>query len=97
LLLSHASGGAISQALEDLATSARAEVQLRRAIRSQQASGETAARITLVIPIIVFVFLRAFSPGAADFYSSPFGEVLSWLRSPGAASAGIMRARQFRC
>ncbi len=76
LLLSHASGGAIGQTLEDLAASARAEVQLRRAIRSRQASGETAARITLLIPFIVVVFLRVFSPGAADFYSSPFGEVL---------------------
>ena len=76
LLLSHQTGGAIGETLEHLAASVRGEVALRQAIAAQQAATLRAAHITLVVPGVIVLFLRAFAPGAAEFYATLGGEVL---------------------
>ncbi len=76
LLLSQSSGGSLAGTLEHLAASVRGEVQLRKAIAAQNAATVRAAHITLVVPIAVVLFLRAFAPGAAEFYATVGGELL---------------------
>jgi Flp pilus assembly protein TadB len=76
-LLSEALGGeALSATLGRLIASLRADVQWRGALAAQQARQITSARITLVLPILVVVFLRTSLPGADAFYSGPVGELL---------------------
>jgi len=62
--------------LKRVASNARADAQLRRTIRAQQAQQITSARITLAVPIAVVLFLRAAYPAADRFYVSPVGELL---------------------
>ncbi len=77
LLLSHSVGERNLRAvLKRVAANARAEVQLRRSIRAQQAQHITSARITLAVPIVVVLFMRAAYPAADRFYASPVGELI---------------------
>ena len=76
LLLGHASGGPLGETLEQLASSVRASVELRRAVAAQQAATLRAAHITLAVPVVCMLFLRAFVPGAAEFYASLAGELV---------------------
>jgi tight adherence protein B len=76
LLLSHSSGGSLAETLEHLAATVRSDVQLRKAITAQNAATVRAAHITLVVPVVVVLFMRAFAPGAAEFYATVGGEFL---------------------
>jgi Flp pilus assembly protein TadB len=76
LLLSHSSGGPIGETLEQLAASVRASVELKKAVAAQQAATVRAAHITLLVPVVSMLFLRAFVPGAADFYATLGGEIV---------------------
>lgn len=76
LLLSDASGGPIGETLEQLAASVRASVELRKAVAAQQAATVRAAHITLAVPVAAMLFLRAFVPGAAEFYATVGGEIV---------------------
>jgi Flp pilus assembly protein TadB len=77
LLLAHAVGERnIREVFKRIASNARAQVQLRRRVHSQQAEQITGARITLVVPIAVVVFMRVSFPDADRFYSTPGGELL---------------------
>jgi tight adherence protein B len=77
LLLAHTVGERNLRAtFGRIASNARADVQLRRAIRSQQAQHITSARITLVVPIAVVLFLRAAYPAADRLYASGPGELI---------------------
>lgn len=77
LLLAHTVGERNLRAtFGRIAANARADVQLRRAIRAQQAQQVTSARITLVVPIAVVLFLRAAYPAADRFYASGTGELI---------------------
>ncbi len=76
LLLSHSSGGSLGETLDQQAASVRATVQLRKAVAAQQAATVRAAHITLVVPIVSVLFVRAFVPGAAEFYATFGGEVV---------------------
>jgi tight adherence protein B len=102
LLLSHSSGGSLATTLEQLAATVRGEVQLRKAIAAQQAATMRAAHITLIVPVVVVLFMRAFAPGASEFYATVGGELLLlacalamgagywWMRHMGA----VPRARR---
>jgi len=102
LLLGHASGGPIGETLEQLAASVRASVELRKAVAAQQAATVRAAHITLAVPVAAMLFLRAFVPGAAEFYATVGGEIVLlvcavcmgagywWMRRMG----GLPRARR---
>jgi Flp pilus assembly protein TadB len=76
LLLGDASGGPIGETLEQLAASVRSSVDLRKAVAAQQAATLRAAHITLAVPVVCMLFLRAFVPGAAAFYATLGGEVV---------------------
>jgi tight adherence protein B len=76
LLLSDSSGGPIGETLEQLAASVRASVELRKAVAAQQAATVRAAHITLAVPVAAMLFLRAFVPGAAEFYATVGGEIV---------------------
>jgi len=76
LLLSHSSGGSLGETLDQQAASVRATVQLRKAVAAQQAATVRAAHITLVVPVVSVLFVRAFVPGAAEFYATFGGEVV---------------------
>jgi Flp pilus assembly protein TadB len=77
LLLAHAVGERnIREVFKRIAGNARAQVQLRRRVHSQQAEQITGARITLLVPIAVVVFMRVSFPDADRFYTSPGGELL---------------------
>src|SRR5439155_26221844 len=102
LLLGHSSGGPIGETLEQLAASVRASVELRKAVAAQQAATVRAAHITLAVPVAAMLFLRAFVPGAAEFYATVGGEIVLlvcavcmgagywWMRRMG----GLPRARR---
>src|SRR5919199_3024568 len=71
LLLAHTVGERNLRAtFRRIAANAHADVQLRRAIRAQQAQQIPSARITLLVPIAVVLFLRAAYPAADRFYAS---------------------------
>jgi Flp pilus assembly protein TadB len=76
LLLADASGGPVGETLEQLASSVRSSIELRRAIVAQQAATLRAAHITLAVPVVCMLFLRAFVPGATEFYASLGGEMV---------------------
>jgi len=76
LLLSHSTGGSLGQTLDQQAASVRAAVQLRKAIAAQQAATVRAAHIALSVPVVSVLFVRAFVPGAAEFYATFGGEVV---------------------
>ena len=102
LLLGDSSGGPIGETLEQLAASVRASVELRKAVAAQQAATVRAAHITLAVPVAAMLFLRAFVPGAAEFYATVGGEIVLlvcavcmgagywWMRRMG----GLPRARR---
>ncbi len=79
LLLSHSSGGSLAETLDQQAASVRATVQLRKAVAAQQAATVRAAHIALIVPIVSVLFVRAFVPGAAEFYATFGGEVVLLL------------------
>jgi Flp pilus assembly protein TadB len=79
LLLSHATGGSLGETLEQQAASVRAAVQLKKAIAAQQAATVRAAHITLLVPVVSVLFVRAFVPGAAEFYATFGGEMVLLL------------------
>jgi Flp pilus assembly protein TadB len=80
LLLAHAVGERnIREVFKRIAGNARAQVQLRRRVHSQQAEQITGARITLVVPIAVVVFMRVSFPDADRFYTTPGGELLLFV------------------
>jgi len=77
LLLAHTVGERNMRAVfRRITDSARAQAQLRRRVQSQQAEQITSARITLLVPIAVVIFMRIAYPAADAFYSSVFGELL---------------------
>jgi Flp pilus assembly protein TadB len=77
LLLSHSVGERNLRAtLQRVTATARAEVQLRRSIRAQQAQHITSARITMLVPIAVVVMMRLGYPAAERFYASTIGELI---------------------
>jgi Flp pilus assembly protein TadB len=77
LLLAHVVGERnIRVVFRRITDNARAQVQLRRRVHSQQSEQVTSARITLVVPIAVVIFMRLAYPAADAFYSSVAGELL---------------------
>jgi tight adherence protein B len=77
LLLAHAVGERnIREVFKRIASNARAQVQLRRRVYAQQAEQIMGARITLVVPVAVVVFMRVSFPDADRFYTSPGGELV---------------------
>ena len=77
LLLAHSVGERnIRAVFKRITDNARAQVQLRKRVHSQQAEQITSARITLVVPIAVVIFMRVAYPAADAFYSSLGGELL---------------------
>jgi tight adherence protein B len=77
LLLAHAVGERnIRAVFQRITENARSQVQLRRRVRSQQAEQITSARITLLVPVAVVVFMRVAYPAADAFYSGTPGELL---------------------
>ncbi len=102
LLLGHSSGGPIGEVLEQLASSVRASVELRKAVAAQQAATVRATHITLAVPVAAMLFLRALVLGAAEFYATLGGEIVLlvcaacmgagywWMRRMG----GLPRARR---
>ncbi len=77
LLLAHTVGERnIRTIFKRLANNARAQVQLRQRIRAQQAEQIAGARITLLVPIAVVLFMRVAYPAGDHFYASPVGELL---------------------
>ncbi len=77
LLLAHSVGERnIRAVFKRITDSARAQVQLRRQLHAQQAEQITSARITLVVPIAVVIFMRVAYPAADALYSSVPGELL---------------------
>jgi tight adherence protein B len=77
LLLAHAVGERnIREVFKRIANNARAQVHLRRQLHSQQAEQIMGARITLIVPIGVVLFMRVAYPAADRFYTSPTGELL---------------------
>jgi tight adherence protein B len=77
LLLAHSVGERNMRAVfRCIADSARAQVQVRKRVRSQQTDQVTSARITLVVPIAVVLFMRIAYPAADRFYTSTPGELL---------------------
>lgn len=77
LLLAHTVGERnIRTVFKRITDNARAQVQLRKRVHAQQAEQITSARITLVVPIAVVVFMRFAYPAADSFYASVTGEFL---------------------
>jgi Flp pilus assembly protein TadB len=77
LLLAHTVGERnIRGVFKRVTDNARAQVQLRQRVRSQQAEQITSARITLIVPIAVVLFMRFAYPAADTFYSDVTGEIL---------------------
>jgi tight adherence protein B len=77
LLLAHTVGERnIRAVFKRITDSARGQVELRRRVHAQQAEQITSARITLLVPIAVVIFMRLAYPSANAFYSSVLGEVL---------------------
>jgi tight adherence protein B len=77
LLLAHAVGERnIRAVFKRITDNARSQVQLRRRLHAQQAEQITSARITLLVPIAVVIFMRVAYPAADAFYSSVPGELL---------------------
>jgi Flp pilus assembly protein TadB len=77
LLLAHEVGERnIREVFQRIASNARAQVQLRRRVYAQQAEQIMGARITLVVPVAVVVFMRVSFPDADRFYTSPGGELV---------------------
>jgi tight adherence protein B len=77
LLLAHTVGERnIRAVFKRITDNARARVQLRRRVHSQQAEQITSARITMLVPIAVVLFMRFAYPAADAFYTSVTGEFL---------------------
>jgi tight adherence protein B len=69
-------GTELGQIVERFGRTMRAELELRRTIRAQQAQQIDSARLVALMPVAVVVFLRLFYPNAEQFYASFWGEVL---------------------
>ncbi len=69
-------GSELRKIIERFAHTMRADLELRRTIRAQQAQQIDGARLTVLIPIGVVLFLRLFYPNADRFYASLGGELL---------------------
>lgn len=75
--LAERTGGAeLRQILERFGRTMRAELELRRTIRAQQAQQIDSARLVTLMPVAVVIFLRLFYPNADQFYASFWGEML---------------------
>jgi Flp pilus assembly protein TadB len=69
-------GTQLGQIVERFGRTMRTELELRRTIRSQQAQQIDSARLVMLMPLAVVVFLRLFYPNADQFYASLWGEML---------------------
>lgn len=69
-------GTELGRIIERFGRTMRAELELRRTIRAQQAQQIDSARLVMLMPIAVVVFLRLFYPNADQFYASFWGEIL---------------------
>ena len=69
-------GSELRKIIGRFAQTMRADLELRRTIRAQQAQQIDSARLTMLMPIGVVVFLRLFYPNADRFYASVPGEAL---------------------
>ncbi|MBV9323145.1 MAG: type II secretion system F family protein [Chloroflexi bacterium] len=67
-------GGQLRAVLGQLAATARADVQTRRAISAAQAGSVTSARIIGAAAVATVLYIRVGYPGADRFYASPLGE-----------------------
>ena len=77
LALAHEFGGGQLRAiLGDLAATARADVQTRRAVTAAQAGSVTSARIIALAALGTVLYIRVGYPGADRFYASPIGELV---------------------
>jgi Flp pilus assembly protein TadB len=69
-------GTQLGQIIERFGRTMRTELELRRTIRAQQAQQIDSARLVMLMPVAVVVFLRLFYPNADQFYASFWGELL---------------------
>jgi Flp pilus assembly protein TadB len=69
-------GTELGHIIERFGRTMRAELELRRTIRAQQAQQVDSARLVTLMPVAVVVFLRLFYPNADQFYASFWGEML---------------------
>ena len=69
-------GGQLRTVLGQLAATARADVQARRAISAAQAGSVTSARIVGLAGVAIVLYVRIGYPGADRFYASPLGEAV---------------------
>jgi hypothetical protein len=76
LLAETLGGAALGEILGGLIRSVRADLELQQALAAQQVRHIESARMTLVLPIVVVLFLRTGFPGAAEFYAQPIGELI---------------------
>jgi Flp pilus assembly protein TadB len=75
--LAERTGGAeLGRIIERFGRTMRTELELRRTIRAQQAQQIDSARLTMLMPVAVVVFLRLFYPNAEQFYAGFWGEML---------------------
>ena len=73
-------GSELRKIIGRFAQTMRADLELRRTIRAQQAQQIDSARLTMLMPIGVVVFLRLFYPNADRFYASVGRSAAAGLR-----------------
>lgn len=73
----HQAGGSMRQVLDAVATAAKGEVELKRALRVQTAQAKLSARIVAVMPLLLVTAFSLMSPTfLLPFFASPLGYAL---------------------
>lgn len=77
LLLNDRVGGRnVTQVLDRLAQSTRAELRVQEEIRAYQAKSVLSARVIAALPLVVLVIIRKINPAYLDVYGTPEGQVV---------------------
>lgn len=77
LLLAYRGGGRnLGAVLDGLGRSVRAQVQVRREVRAEQARNVLSARVIAGLPLVLLVAIRAVSPAYLDAFSTPAGQTV---------------------
>ena len=76
LLVSLSTGGELSHSLDDLATQAQAELEIRASIRAEQWKARVTALALALTPGLLLLWMRLVAPDAVAAFDLPVGQVV---------------------
>jgi tight adherence protein B len=90
-------GRNVSQVLDRLVHTTRAQLQVQRELRAYQARNVTSARIIAALPLLLLVAIRRLNPSYVAIFDSPWGQLLlaGCLVSIGLGYAGMLWLTRF--